>query len=172
MGGRQTVQVAPHINMAFSGNPAQGARGGDHTTGSGLALFVNGSNNSSVVFWEQTVTVTPNATYDFTAWGTLWFGGASTQKLKMDGSDVGSLAISTAQDAWAENDMQWTSGAATSATFHLINASTQFSSNDFALDDLTLTSQVGAVPVPASLQVLLGGLALLGGMTGLRKRNH
>jgi hypothetical protein len=59
--------VAPHIAAAFSGRADPGGRGGDHTTGSGLALFVNGSTESTASFWKQTVNLTPNTDYTFTS---------------------------------------------------------------------------------------------------------
>jgi hypothetical protein len=38
---------------------------GDHTSGSGLMMAVNGATIPNVVVWQQTVTATPNTNYDF-----------------------------------------------------------------------------------------------------------
>ena len=44
---------------------------GDHTTGSGLMMMVNGSIQGTVV-WSQTTTITPNSSFDFSIFIRAW----------------------------------------------------------------------------------------------------
>ncbi|MFW2541771.1 VPLPA-CTERM sorting domain-containing protein [Primorskyibacter sp. 2E107] len=158
----QRAIVAPHINSAFSNNSNQGTRGGDHTTGTGLALFVNGSTENTKAFWKQTVSTVANTEYTFGAWGALWFGGAVSTGLRINGTMVGSYVISGALDVWSYDSLTWNSGTATTATLELVNLSTAFSGNDFAVDDLSFTGQISEVPLPAGLPLLAAGLGSLG----------
>lgn len=161
--------VGPHINYAFSGRAAQGTRGGDHTTGTGDALFVNGSTNATQVFWRQTVSLAPMTEYVFGVWGTLWFGGASVQGLRLDGVQIGSFTIDGPQDEWSQDILPFTTGAGPiGGVLELVNLSTGFSGNDFAVDDLTLVAATTAVPVPMPAALLVGGL---GALAALRRRH-
>jgi hypothetical protein len=159
--------VGPHISFAFSGRSAAAGRGGDHTTGTGDALFVNGSTNATQVFWRQTVSLTPMTDYTFGIWGTLWFGGPSVQALKLDGVQVGSFTIDGVRDAWSQDTLTFTTGAGPiGGVLELVNLSTGFSGNDFAVDDLTLTGATTPVPTPLSAALMISGL---GGLVGLRR---
>ncbi|TDL86066.1 hypothetical protein [Meridianimarinicoccus aquatilis] len=161
--------VGPHISFAFSGRSSANGRGGDHTTGSGDALFVNGSTNSTQVFWRQTVATTIGTTYDFSAWGMIWFGSNVTTELKVNGTSVGTYVIDRfgTLDVWAQDFLSFTADS-TSSRLELINVSTGFSGNDFAVDDLVLTAAgTTAVPGPLPAALLLSGL---GGLAALRRR--
>src|SRR5262245_41705434 len=46
---------------------------GDHTTGTGLMMAVNGATAPDVVVWSQTVAVSPASDYDFSLWLSSWF---------------------------------------------------------------------------------------------------
>ena len=46
---------------------------GDHTSGSGQMMALNGADSSNVVVWSQSVTVSPNAIYEFSGWVASWF---------------------------------------------------------------------------------------------------
>jgi hypothetical protein len=158
------VKVSPHINDAFSANPSRGSRGGDHTTGSGLALFVNGSQDSTSAFWRQTVATTPGAEYEFRAWGMIWFGGDVATALRVNGATVGTYTIDrfSALDVWAEDVLSF-EATAPNSVLELVNLSTQFSGNDFAVDDLSLARMSASpVPLPAGAWLLIGGLGALG----------
>ena len=50
---------------------------GDHTTGTGNMMIVNGSVQPNRIVWSETVTVLPNRTYDFSGWATSVFPEAS-----------------------------------------------------------------------------------------------
>lgn len=162
--------VGPHISYAFSGRSSPNGRGGDHTTGTGDALFVNGSTNATQVFWRQSVSLTPMTDYVFGVWGTLWFGGPSVQALKLDGVEMGRFSIDGARDVWSLDELAFTTGAAPVAgVLELVNVSAGFSGNDFAVDDLTLVAATAAVPLPMPAALLLGGL---GGLAALTRRRR
>ncbi len=132
----------------------------DHTLGTdqGLMMAINGDTAQGVP-WRQTVTVLPNQLYDFAAWTSSWFGGNWALRMRVNGAAVGDdLTTPGSTGVWEQHTRQWASGSATSATLEIVNLSTAFAGNDFALDDLSFT----LVPEPTSLAVIaLGGIALL-----------
>jgi len=142
---------------------------GDHTTGTGLMMAVNGATSGSPVVWGQTVGVTPGQIYLFSLWHNNWDGNppADVEILINDvklGQFTGPDAPSDGSNpAWQYYGDHWVAGAGvTQATVEIIATSTEFSGNDFALDDISMI----AVPEPATLAIwsLLG----LGFITGLR----
>jgi hypothetical protein len=68
-------------------------------------------------------------------------------------------------DVWGEHEIMFNSGSTTSGVLGLVNLSTGFSGNDFAVDDLRLVA-TSAVAVPAPLLLLASALGAL----GLRRR--
>ena len=146
---------------------------GDHTSGSGLMQAVNGTTDTTSVFWRQTVAVDAGTNYDFGLWTSTWFGGASSLRLLVNDAALGDFLTPTSNGVWEQSTFGWFSGGATSATFELVNTSNAFTGNDFAVDDITLFGEAvpggSAVPEPASMLLFsLTGLGLAGG--GLRRR--
>ncbi|HNB82261.1 MAG TPA: hypothetical protein PLP14_09205, partial [Chitinophagaceae bacterium] len=61
--GQYAIATNPnstHINFASFG---------DHTTGTGNMMVVNGAGTPNVNIWCETINVNPNTWYDFSAWG-------------------------------------------------------------------------------------------------------
>jgi len=136
---------------------------GDHTTGSGLMMAINGDTSTVGVAWRETVAVNPGVDYTFAMWISSWSGGGTLQ-LQINGSDVGSSITSpSTEGVWESAERAWSAGAATSAELELVNLSSEYSGNDFAIDDLTF------VPEPASL-MLWGAFGLTAGRRR-RRRN-
>lgn len=114
----------------------------DHTTGTGNMLIINGA-GSPVDLWCQTITVTPNTDYDFSA----WFANCSSVttgafvpilQFKINGVLIGSPTTATAAPGtWSNFDATWNSGTATSATICIYNLVVTTNGNDFVLDDIT-----------------------------------
>jgi hypothetical protein len=136
----------------------------DHTfnaEGVGNMMVVNGSPIANQVVWSQTVSgLTSGTDYYFGTWLSSVFpdNPASLQFL-VDGN-----LISTTFDApsltgtWVGYFSQWTA-TGTSATFTILNQNLNLGGNDFALDDITLsTSAPGGTSVTAPEP---GTLALL-----------
>jgi hypothetical protein len=118
--------------------------GGDHTTGTGNMLVVNGANSATTRVWEEVVPVTPNTAYTFSYWG----AGVDHEsqslpqlQLQINGSSVGSNDIpKNSPDnggKWENFTLTWNSGSSTSADLALFDLNTETTWNDFALDDIS-----------------------------------
>ncbi len=111
---------------------------GDHTSGTGNMLVVNGSGTPNTSVWCQTIAVTPNTVYDFSTWGASCVASSpGILQFSINGVTLGApftLPATTGQ--WAQFFATWNSGANTSATICIVNQNTATSGNDFALDDI------------------------------------
>ena len=70
---------------------------GDHTSGTGKMMIVNGATNASLAVWEKTVSVTPSTKYTFSYWGAEVDHDSSSLprlSLKINGSVIGSSNLS------------------------------------------------------------------------------
>jgi hypothetical protein len=114
---------------------------GDHTTGTGRMLIVNGASVPNVTVWAQNITVMPNTDYIFSVWATsvnpvspaiLSFSINGTQQ-------IGTVSLSSAvsDGTWQYFTTVWNSGT-TSGTvpIALVNQNTAANGNDFAVDDI------------------------------------
>ena len=113
---------------------------GDHT-GGGPMLVVNGSSLADADIWCQTVTVTPNTYYAFSAWlMSCTPDNPAIMDFRVDGVSLGTplLAASTTC-VWNQFYALWNSGAATTVTICIINQQLAASGNDFALDDISFS---------------------------------
>jgi hypothetical protein len=123
---------------------------GDHTSGNGNMLIVNGSDTPNKIVWQETITVKPSTDYVFSFWAAnisqaditnnntsiLQFSltnGATTTPL-------GTITLSTANGlgAWQYFNTIWNSGSINgTVTIALINNNTNsLGGNDFAVDDI------------------------------------
>ncbi|MEM7479251.1 MAG: hypothetical protein AAF483_30065 [Planctomycetota bacterium] len=143
---------------------------GDHTTGSGLMLAANGSTSPNTAVWSQMVNVSQGQTYEFGVWTSSWFSPAGLQ-LQINSVDVGAgFATPGTNGVWEQTVRTWSSGTATTALISLINTTTAFSGNDFALDDITFDStSTAAVPEPSTC-CIFAGFALVA--AGMRRRKY
>jgi hypothetical protein len=145
---------------------------GDHTTGHGLMMAVNGAEVPNVLVWGETVAVSPHTTYQFSAWISSWFPAApESLDVRFNGASIGTMTAPSTTAVWVPFSTTWDSGSATSAAIELRNLGTADVGNDFALDDISLAGPSGSpIPEPASVVLLLtGSLALcLGGRGSIR----
>jgi len=113
---------------------------GDHTTGTGKMLVVNGATSGNPAIWRQTVSVQTNTAYRFQAWtGTAVGGGPANLILKVDGVQVGpSFVLPDAPGAWMRWEQTWISSTNSTSMFEIVNANTSRFPNDFYLDDIGL----------------------------------
>jgi hypothetical protein len=114
---------------------------GDHTTGTGLMMIVNGAATPGLVAWEQTVSVLPGKSYSFRGWVADWGNDAGPQepaRLKMiiNGSTISTVVPDTRDGHWTPFKVQWESRSSTSARIQIVDLDLAAYSNDFALDDL------------------------------------
>ena len=133
-------------------NPQQmnglGASFGDHTTGAGQMLIVNGSTTSeSIVVWQQSVPVKPRTIYRFSFWVASWGRLANSKnasspaqlEASINGERLGTSPIINAPPVvgqWKYVSCLWLSGPLTKARLTIIDRNNELVGNDFALDDL------------------------------------
>jgi gliding motility-associated-like protein len=111
---------------------------GDHTSGTGLMMVINGA-SSPVNIWCQTIAVTPNTSYDFSAWGASCTPSNPAQlQFEINGVLVGTaLQLPGTNGVWTEFHVVWNSGSNTSITICIHDNQTALSGNDFAIDDIS-----------------------------------
>ena len=115
---------------------------GDHTSGSGLMMAVNGATTSDSTVWSQTVPVTPNTDYQLSVWVASWFFDLSAVQLefRISGESVGAFTALSTTGVWQQFAMTWNSGANVSAVIEVVDSNTNSSGNDFTLDDISFTA--------------------------------
>lgn len=131
--GTYTVNTNPHnIHTNF-------ASIGDHTTGTGQMLIVNGSATANVTVWTQSINVQPNTDYVFSAWATSVNEQNPAQlQFSIGGVPLGSTINPTSTTGdWQYFTTTWNSGSKSGAlTIALVNQNIAASGNDFAVDDI------------------------------------
>jgi cysteine-rich repeat protein len=113
---------------------------GDHTSGAGLMMAVNGENQiAGLTVWSQVVPVAPHRDYLLSAWVATWsdYPPAELQFLVNDVL-VGSFTAPVSPGIWEEFSATWSSGSNTTATIRIVDSNMDASGNDFTLDDLSL----------------------------------
>ncbi len=133
----------------------------------GDMLIANGASVPGTQVWgEKGLRVRPDTTYDFSTWVASLNGiSPALLELSINGQQVGGAFAAPAKAGkWRHVVFAWNSGASTTADISLVNANTTRIGNDFALDDIALNAKhMGnvAVPEPASLPIVVAGLAAL-----------
>lgn len=112
---------------------------GDHTTGTGNMMVINGSSTPNVNIWCQTINVVPNTYYNFSAWGASCTPTApAILQFAINGNLLGTpLALTSTLGLWTEFNALWFSGNNTSITICITDQQTAASGNDFAIDDIS-----------------------------------
>lgn len=143
-----TYYVANNPNTYHSGFAACG----DHTTGAGNMMIVNGSSAPNVSVWCETINVVPNTDYAFGTWiAGLNNGSPAILQFQINGSLIGPpFTASTTSCLWQQFYAVWNSGANTTADICIVNQNTTVGGNDFALDDISF---IGLCPVSDSVTI-------------------
>ncbi len=121
---------------------------GDHTTGTGNMLILNGAPVANQSLWCKTLAVSPNTDYAFSAWimnANVW-GAASnppTLQFSINGNLLGTpFTSSTTAGLWQQFYQTWNSGLSTTANICIVNQNTIIAGNDFAIDDISFSPYV------------------------------
>ena len=145
---------------------------GDHTTGSGQMLLVDGD-GSSLDIWRESVSLAADTTYTFSYYATSPDGDT------LSGSNIADLEIlvnGTAQSdtlitsqggspSWQLVSTDFKTGAAGSYAFSIKDLNSAAYDNDVAIDDIQLVA-----PEPASWALIVPGLGFVGAV--LRRRRQ
>ena len=141
--------VRPELSYDLVADPrhahAEAASFGDHTSGKGRMMVVNGGVAPGLVVWGQIVAVRPGADYTFRLWVASWtpFSPADLD-VRINGTSVGRAQAPAAVGQWQELRVAWKAGADGTAAIEILGLNPAFSGNDFALDDISLRG-----PAPA-----------------------
>lgn len=115
---------------------------GDHTSGSGQMLIVNGSPTNNLIVWTQNITVMANTDYVFSVWVTSASAANPAQlQFSINGNNqLGTTIIpaAAANGNWQYFTTTWNSGSISgnNIPIALVNKNTVANGNDFAIDDI------------------------------------
>ncbi|MBL7952871.1 MAG: gliding motility-associated C-terminal domain-containing protein [Flavobacteriales bacterium] len=137
----------------------------DDHTGGGNMFIANGSADPDASVWCQTVTVSPNTTYSFSAWlMSVRPENPAILDFTVNGQSLGDpLNASATTCVWSQFYALWESGTSTSADICITNLNLLGDGNDFALDDIaftplcTYTDSMEINILPAAPDVVVSG---------------
>jgi hypothetical protein len=138
--------------------------------GSNMLIVNGGTNGSSNLVWSQTLNLGAGS-YDFSAAAASTYSGNPSNIVfvaTIGGADytLGGVQLGSTTGQWDAITGTLNLQSATSVQIKLLNNSTDYSGNDFAVDQISLTS---AVPEPETYAMLLAGLGLVGFAARRRK---
>lgn len=133
--GTYSVNVSPqNVHPGFS--PC-----GDHSTGNGLFMIVNGNSLPNSVIWSQTISISPFTEYEFSSWVTNVLFNTPTLPLlqfSINGQLLGEPFTSAQTECeWSQFFTTWFSDTSTTATIEIVNKRTLPTGNDFGIDDIS-----------------------------------
>jgi hypothetical protein len=147
-------------------------RFGDHTTGTGNMMIVNGSTAAGVNVWASpkvadSIAVVQGTTYYFAAWLASVYPELNNPPIapaklafSINNVQIGAdITLSAPVGTWELFYVPWVADATGFAKLSLINRNTTAGGNDFAIDDISLDTRV---PVAEPATMLLLGLGLVG----------
>ena len=132
----------------------------DHTTGNGLWMMVDAYSGRNI--WSQTVDVTPNTDYAFSA----WFVTDNIANVRFEINDQKGEMFATPQQqgVWERRQFVWNSGSNTSATLKITTGSATSGGHDFGIDDISFSAltcettasvTVGICPDPVTIDTTI-----------------
>ncbi|MCU0325203.1 MAG: choice-of-anchor A family protein, partial [Spirosomaceae bacterium] len=130
--------VNSNVQNVWSWGPNCTGRGGV-----GNLFVADGQGSPSTRVLYVTLPVVSGRTYNLSFWAFDFWGGTTAAKLQwsVNGSSVGSvlnLSSTAGCSNWQQNSVNWTATSTGNVTFAIINNETSGSSNDFAIDDVTI----------------------------------
>jgi len=129
-----TYAVGPNPNAV---HPNFGSWG-DHTTGTGNYMLVNGSTGGNKILWRQIVSFPPGVQVTMRWWMLTFVTPAGSVQLKLSGTNIGNAASTpNSTGVWAQTTRTFTVPASGNATINLVTTSAALSGNDFGIDDIS-----------------------------------
>jgi gliding motility-associated-like protein len=115
---------------------------GDHTTGTGNMMIINGATVAGVSIYSKTVDVIPYTSYAFSIWiQSVHPLNPAKLQFNVNGMLLGApFTILSTVGLWQNFYTIWYSGPSSVATISIINQNTIANGNDFALDDISFAS--------------------------------
>jgi gliding motility-associated-like protein len=112
---------------------------GDHSSGYGNMMVVNGAEIPNVKVWSQTVAVQPNTNYAFSTWlQHVTSVNPAMLQFSINNTIIGPVFIANNTACiWDQFYTIWNSGNNTSASIAIVNQNQVYTGNDFALDDIS-----------------------------------
>jgi hypothetical protein len=112
---------------------------GDHSTGRGRMMVVNGATIANQIIWQQSIEVKPDEIYAFSGYIRTVAGAGNPGHLSLYINTSRALNIRAPYNTreWQQFSRSWVSGKKTTlVTFSIVNNNTTAGGNDFAIDDL------------------------------------
>lgn len=117
---------------------------GDHTSGKGKMLLVNGAIDAERVVWEQQTCVPSMTLLSFSVWVSNMGSSAPWLEVRVNGKAMtNSKDVVIDECDWVELYFQWHSNTDTTVNIQIVNLNTNAGGNDFVLDDIAL---IGCFP--------------------------
>lgn len=112
---------------------------GDHTSGAGNMLLVDGSDIANTDVWCENVTVLPNTDYVFEFWATSVYPVSPPSLIAIcNGVVIGAVTLEPNMCQWQKVSFCFTPVASGNVSMCIAEASGVGFGNDFAIDDISL----------------------------------
>lgn len=143
------------------------AKIGDHTTGKGYMMIVNGAPGTNVVIWEQTIKdIIPGNQYAFVMWGravTAENPAVLRFSINDDGNAMDAFPLENTS-GWKQFYRIWTApvGSYSSIKLSLLNNVPERNGNDFVIDDFSFSpveKAIGEIEVKVLPRIEVAKLA-------------
>lgn len=139
---------------------------GDHTSGEGNMMVVNGAPLANSIVWSETVDVLADTNYNLSAWvANVYPANPATLAFFVGNTQIGTTFSAPGVAEWSQFKGSFT-GISGQQTISIIDFNTIRYGNDFALDDISLVdpplADPATTPEPGSIFVVATGLIFIG----------
>jgi gliding motility-associated-like protein len=166
--GNYAVDVDPTFYNA--GHAGSGYGGG------GNYLIADGSTVAGTSLWCQTITVTPNTSYNLSAFVASNYATATAVvEFDINGTSVGTVNAPPTTFTWSPFSTVWFSGASTTANICILDQNTIGGGNDFGIDNISFKTCASCIttlpftitePTALSLTTVQTNVSCNGGNNG------